>query len=93
MLKFKLGKNYVSPNRKITEKSIKRNNDMDNSIDKENSIISLFDNKTKDNFSNGIKFNSVRKKKLSDEMSCNELSQILKAKKNKYENSFIFFKV
>ena len=88
MLKFKLGKNYVSPNRKITEKSIKRNNDMDNSIDKENSIISLFDNKTKDNFSNGIKFNSVRKKKLSDEMSCNELSQILKAKKNNNENNF-----
>lgn len=88
MLKFKLGKNYVSPNRKITEKSIKRNNDIDNSIDKENSIISLFDNKTKDNFSNGIKFNSVRKKKLSDEMSCNELSQILKAKKNNNENNF-----
>ena len=88
MLKFKLGKNYVSPNRKITEKSIKRNNNMDNSIDKENSIISLFDNKTKDNFSNGIKFNSVRKKKLSDEMSCNELSQILKAKKNNNENNF-----
>ena len=89
MLKFKLGKNYVSPNRKITEKNMKRNKDLDNSNEKENSIISLFDNKTRDNFSNGIKFNSVRKKKISDEISSNELSQILRAKKiNENNNNF-----
>ena len=90
MLKFKLGKNYVSPNRKITEKSSKRNRDLENSNEKENSIVSLFENKTRDNFSNGIKFNSVRKKKKSDEISCNgynELSQILQAKKAN-ENTF-----
>ena len=89
ILKFKLGKNFISPNRKITEKSIKRNKDLDNSNEKENSIISLFDNKTRDNFSNGVKFNSVRKKKMSDEMSCNELSQILGTKKlNENNNNF-----
>ena len=82
MLKFKLGKNYVSPNRKITEKSEKRNKDLENSLEKDNnSIISLFDNKTKDNLSNCAKFNSLRKKKLSDEMSNNELSEVLRAKK------------
>jgi len=86
MLKFKLGKNYVSPNRKITEKNGKRNKDLENSLEKENSIISLFDNKTKDNLSNGVKFNSVRKKKLSDEMSCNELSQVIRAKNNNDNN-------
>ena len=47
VLKFKLGKNYISPNRKNTEKSVKRNNNFENSIDKENSIKSLFDNKKK----------------------------------------------
>ena len=66
IMKFKLGKNYVSPNRKITEKSVKRNKEFENSVDKENSIKSLFDNQTKDNVVNGIKFNSVRKKKLSE---------------------------
>ena len=86
MLKFKLGKNYVSPNRKITEKNEKRNKDLENSLEKENSIISLFDNKTKDNLSNKVKFNSVRKKKLSDEMSCSELSQVLRAKNNNDNN-------
>ena len=87
MLKFKLGKNYVSPNRKITEKSEKRNKDLENSLEKDNnSIISLFDNKTKDNLSNGAKFNSLRKKKLSDEMSNNELSEVLRAKKNNDNN-------
>ena len=86
MLKFKLGKNYISPNRKITEKNGKRNKDLENSLEKENSIISLFDNKTKDNLSNGVKFNSVRKKKLSDEMSCNELSQVIRAKNNNDNN-------
>ena len=87
MLKFKLSKNYVSPNRKITEKSMKNNKDLENSNEKENSIISLFDNKTRDNLNNGIKFNSVRKKKISDEMSSNELSQILRTKKVN-ENNF-----
>ena len=87
MLKFKLGKNYVSPNRKITEKSFKRNKYLENSVDKENSIISALDNKTRDNFASGMKFNSVRKKKLSDEKSYNELSQILRAKKVN-ENNF-----
>ena len=87
MLKFKLGKNYVSPNRKITEKCIKRNKDLDNSNEKENSIISLFDNKTRENFSNGIKFSSVRKKKMTDEMSCNEFSQILRTKKLQENNN------
>ena len=87
MLKFKLSKNYVSPNRKITEKSMKNNKELENSNEKENSIISLFDNKTRDNLNNGIKFNSVRKKKISDEMSSNELSQILRTKKVK-ENNF-----
>ena len=87
MLKFKLSKNYVSPNRKITEKSMKNNKDLENSNEKENSIISLFNNKTRDNLNNGIKFNSVRKKKISDEMSSNELSQILRTKKVN-ENNF-----
>ena len=87
MLKFKLSKNYVSPNRKITEKSMKNNKELENSNEKENSIISLFDNKTRDNLNNGIKFNSVRKKKISDEMSSNELSQILRTKKVN-ENNF-----
>ena len=82
IMKFKLGKNYVSPNRKITEKSVKRNKEFENSVDKENSIKSLFDNQTKDNVVNGIKFNSVRKKKLSDKVSSNnDLSQILRTKK------------
>ena len=68
---------------------MKRNKDLDYSNEKENSIISLFDNKTRDNFSNGIKFNSVRKKKISDEISSNELSQILRAKKiNENNNNF-----
>ena len=88
IMKFKLGKNYISPNRKITEKSVKRNKDFENSVDKENSIKSLFDNQTKDNMVNGIKFNSVRKKKLSDKMSSNnDLSQILRTKKVN-ENNF-----
>ena len=88
VLKFKLGKNYISPNRKNTEKSVKRNNNFENSIDKENSIKSLFDNKKKDNNENGVKFNSVRKKKLSDKVnSNNDLSQILLAKKQN-ENNF-----
>ena len=88
IMKFKLGKNYVSPNRKITEKSVKRNKEFENSVDKENSIKSLFDNQTKDNVVNGIKFNSVRKKKLSDKVSGNnDLSQILRAKKIN-ENNF-----
>ena len=88
IMKFKLGKNYISPNRKITEKSVKRNKDFENSVDKENSIKSLFDNQTKDNMVNGIKFNSVRKKKLSDKMSNNnDLSQILGTKKVN-ENNF-----
>ena len=88
IVKFKLGKNYVSPNRKVTEKSVKRNKEFENSIDKENSIKSLFDNQTKDNVVNGIKFNSVRKKKLTDKVSNNnDLSQILLAKKNN-ENNF-----
>ena len=67
---------------------MKRNKDLDYSNEKENSIISLFDNKTRDNFSNGIKFNSVRKKKISDEISSNELSQILRAKKINENNNF-----
>ena len=88
IMKFKLGKNYVSPNRKITEKSVKRNKEFENSVDKENSIKSLFDNQTKDNVVNGIKFNSVRKKKLSDKVSSNnDLSQILRTKKIN-ENNF-----
>ena len=88
IMKFKLGKNYVSPNRKITEKSVKRNKEFENSVDKENSIKSLFDNQTKDNVVNGIKFNSVRKKKLSDKVSNNnDLSQILRTKKIN-ENNF-----
>ena len=88
IMKFKLGKNYVSPNRKITEKSVKRNKEFDNSVDKENSIKSLFDNQTKDNVVNGIKFNSVRKKKFSDKVSNNnDLSQILRTKKIN-ENNF-----
>ena len=87
-MKVKLGKNYVSPNRKITEKSVKRNKEFENSVDKENSIKSLFDNQTKDNVVNGIKFNSVRKKKLSDKVSSNnDLSQILRTKKIN-ENNF-----
>ena len=64
-----------------------RNKYLENSVDKENSIISALDNKTRDNFASGMKFNSVRKKKLSDEKSYNELSQILRAKKVN-ENNF-----
>ena len=71
-LKFKLGKNYISPNRKITEKSMRRNKNLENSKEKDNSSISLFDNKTKDNLTNEIKFNSVRKKKISYKKNVNE---------------------
>ena len=84
----KLKNNQTGPNRKITEKSVKRNKEFENSVDKENSIKSLFDNQTKDNVVNGIKFNSVRKKKLSDKVSSNnDLSQILRTKKIN-ENNF-----
>jgi hypothetical protein len=80
-LKFKLGKNYISPNRKITDKSSRRNKNLENSKEKDNSTISLFDNKTRDNLTNEVKFNSVRKKKLSDKISCNEGSAISREKK------------
>ena len=91
-LKFKLGKNYISPNRKITEKSMRRNKNLENSKEKDNSSISLFDNKTKDNLTNEIKFNSVRKKKISDKMNVNERSQFSREQdiiENINDNNFI----
>ena len=91
-LKFKLGKNYISPNRKITEKSMRRNKNLENSKEKDNSSISLFDNKTKDNLTNEIKFNSVRKKKISDKMNVNERSQFSREQdiiENINDNNFL----
>ena len=91
-LKFKLGKNYISPNRKITEKSMRRNKNLENSKEKDNSSISLFDNKTKDNITNEIKFNSVRKKKISDKMNVNERSQFSREQdiiENINDNNFL----
>ena len=82
ILKFKLGKNDPTPVRKHTERSFKKNNEGENIKENDNSIISILDEKTKDIYSQGIRFSSVKKGKNNDNdnMSCNELSQICRSK-------------
>ena len=88
ILKFKLGKNDKTPLRKNTERSFKKNNEKENT-DNDNSIISILDDKTKDIYSQGIRFSSVKKKKNCDDMSCNDLSQICRSKKINDNNNFL----
>ena len=88
ILKFKLGKNDPTPIRKHTERSFKKNSEGENLKENDNSIISIIDEKTKDIYSQGIRFSSVKKKKNNDDMSCNELSQISRSK-NVNNNIFL----
>ena len=89
ILKFKLGKNDLTPVRKHTEKSFKKNNDVDNINVNENSIVSIIDDKMKDIYSQGIRFSSVKKKKINDDKSINDLSQISDPKKINNNNFLI----
>ena len=89
ILKFKLGKNEPVPNRKNTEKSFKKKKDVENNNDNDNSIISIIDDKTKDIYSHPIRFSSVKKKKISDDMSNNDLSQVCQSKKVNKNNFLI----
>ena len=88
ILKFKLGKNDPTPLRKNTERSFRKNKEIDN-IENDNSIISILNDKTKDIYSQGIRFSSVKKKKICDEMSGNDLSIICKSKKINKNNFLI----
>ena len=84
ILKFKLGKNAPTPVRKHTEKSFKKINDVENYNINDNSIVSIIDDKGKD-----IRFSSVKKKKIKDEISCNDLSQCASKKMNNNNNYLI----
>ena len=83
ILKFKLGKNDPTSVRKNTEKK----NDVDNINVNDNSILSVINDKMKDIYSHGIRFSSVKKKKIADEISINDLSQISDSKK--VNNNFL----
>ena len=87
ILKFKLGKNEPMTNRKNTEKSYKNNIKDEINNENDNSIISIIDNKIKDIYSNAIRFNSVKKKTICENMSSHDLSEIYKSKKIK--NNFL----
>ena len=84
ILKFKLGKNDATPIRKQTEKSFKKNKEIEN----DNSILSIIDDKTKDIYSHVIRLSSVKKKKFSDDISCNDLSEF-SSSKNINKNNFL----
>ena len=88
ILKFKLGKNDPTPIRKQTEKSFKKNKEIENYNENDNSTVSIINDKTKDAYSHAIRFSSVKKKKISDDASCNDFSEFCCSKKvNK--NNFI----
>ena len=80
ILKFKLGKNDPTPVRKHTERSFKQNNEGENINEKENSIISIIDEKRREIYSKGIRFSSAKKNKNNDDMIHNELSQVSHSK-------------
>ena len=89
ILKFKVGKNAPTSNRKNTERSFKKNNENENLNENDNSIITILDDKTKDLYSHGIRFSSVKKKKICDDISYNDLSQIYHSKKINKNNFLV----
>ena len=76
ILKFKLGKNDPTSIRKNTEKNSKKKSDVEILNVNDNSLLSNINDKMKDIYSHGKRFSSVKKKKISDDMSINDLSQI-----------------
>ena len=87
LLKFKIWKNSATPDRNNIKKSNKKLIEKENQ--NEDSITSLIREKKKDIYSYAIKFNSVRKKKICDEMIFNEFSQLENSKKEKKNNFFL----
>ena len=88
ILKFKLGKNDPTPVRKHTEKNYKKNNVVDNNNVNENSIVSIISDKMKDYY-HGIRFSSAKKKKINEEKSINDMSQISDPKNNNNNNNYL----